>query len=80
MADTNTTTTTPPVLTLEEYKLIMNHRRLRDKVARVNKVTKIAKRLDPDAWGEPDTYRSSKLKTRRDAALTAAEKEIANHE
>jgi hypothetical protein len=78
MADTNTTTRLD--LNPEEYKLIMNHRRLRDKVAHLNKVTKIAKRLDPDAWGEPDAYRSSKLKTRRDAALAAAEKEIANHE
>src|SRR5213595_2273512 len=65
-------------LTPEEHKLIMNHRRLRDKVAHLNKVTKIAKRLDPDAWRDPDAYRSSKLKTRRDAALAAAEKEIAN--
>jgi predicted nucleic acid-binding Zn-ribbon protein len=65
----------------EEYKLIMNHRRLRDKVAHLNKVTKIAKRLDPDAWRDPDAYRtnSSELKTRRDASLAAAEKEIANH-
>src|SRR3954464_5903331 len=71
---------TPLALTLEEYKLIINHRRLRDKVAHLNKVTKIAKRLDPDAWRDPDACRTngSELKTRRDASLTAAEKEIAN--
>ena len=74
--------TTPLNLTPEEHKLITDHRRLRDKVAHLNKVTRIAKRLDPDAWRYPDAYRTddSGLKTRRDASFTAAEKEIANHE